>query len=377
VRLAALALISAVGALGTTTIGVTDSNWYFSPYTTYSDGAGTPAANNVRASSTYVLWNNPGGYFKTKFNGTQAVLNIVNGLPNDNTKMPAVKWSVDGGAWQSQQLTFGQTTILLASSLTNTSHSLYFVLMETECCAYDRWLGSSAFNVLKITGLTVDTGQTLSGYGIAAKNCIFYGDSITEAAWSLFPPSSGVGNSLGGDAETSYVRVVATALGCEYGQVAFGGQSWDSTLASNVPYFPQSWNLYYSGRSRLVSGKLSPSPDYLFVNIGTNGEAPTATAQAWLSAVRAALNTTTPVYVIVPFNQTGKVNLSAAVTGSGDAYVRLADLGAAVVGTYATTDGLHPSVAGHALLGSLLENVVTGGAGARVKGAIRGAGTIR
>jgi hypothetical protein len=154
-------MISSHATLGalkkTTLIGVSSPSLYFSPYNTYSSGSGSLLANNVHKGSDYVLWVNPGAYFKTNFTGSSATVQIeIN--QSRVSQMPKVGWSIDGGPVKSERLLPGSREIQLASQLDARVHSVWFIYMASDA-NQDRW--NEPIAALKIYGIVLNSGEGL------------------------------------------------------------------------------------------------------------------------------------------------------------------------------------------------------------------------
>lgn len=338
-------------------IAVTDSNWAFSPY-------------NWRISGGQAISINPGAYFKAKPSGTAASLGVsvtsISGAGTAAKKYPRIRWSVDGGAWSTSQLASGNTSVTLFTGLADTTHTVLFYFLASDAYS-SRWDATMALN---ITGVTLDAGKSLSAPTQRTGRLIAYGDSITEGAWVLGGPSDLTEYSNYEDSSASWLRWVAEALDCEYGSCAFGGQAWDSTWNSDVPSLPNAYNYYYGSNSRLSGGLLSPAPDYVLVNMGTNGGlASGTTLQTWLGNIRTAAGSSARIVVIVPFGQTGVTNITSGFnsyqSATPDSKCKLVNLGtidgigpSSGTATYRATDSAHPDAQGDALLGAMVVKAI-------------------
>ncbi len=343
------------------TTAVTDSNWKFSPYGWYSNGNGSLGANNIVGNSTYAQAVNPGAYFKVNFTGTTVKLAVdTSSLAGVAKQLPRIRYSIDGGATVDYQLLSGDTQITLGQNLSLTTHTLVVWFLSSD--AYiSRWNGHTS---LKITGLVLDEGFSTSAPTLLTKRLLVFGDSITEGAWILGDHTDLTNYSNYEESVSSYSYGLASDLNAEYGNIAFGGQSWETAFNADIPLFPSAWNYYYSTNSRLVSGLFSPVPDYIVVNMGTNGGLSSASVVTnWLTLLRTAAGSSAKIFVLIPFNQGGLANITSGfnsyISGSSDANAFLINLGSNGV-TYSTTiptysyDGLHPNVAGHAQLRTLV-----------------------
>lgn len=317
------------------TFPVTDPGLYFSPYNTYSDGTGRLLPTNVRADSHYALWIHPGSYLKTSFAGTAASLLLDTGTISEGG-FPRLSWSIDNQPLQSKILEHGARSLLLAHALPPGKHALVLYLSATDA-NYDRW--KTPVEAVKIHGVELDSGGKLAlptgPVSLSRSNAIFFGDSITEGAWTL-------GNSnrivqghyvdwvAHSDAVYSWPTILASALGFEFGNCGSASMSWLSPARpAYLPPLPEAWDSYFEGHSRLYNGKLAPKPDYVFVNMGTNdGNRDTSQAAAkWLDAIRSAVDRKTPVIVIIPFGQQNRESLNRAIGAAHDRFVFKVDLG--------------------------------------------------
>lgn len=304
-----------------TTFNVTNTNWYFSPYNTYSDGSASLGSNNVRTDATKVVWANTGAYmaFSVIVNGSPG--SIVLNVTENGCTACKIKYSINQGAYQTYTLTGTDTAITLGTGLSG--QQIVWVGFYTVGLAYDRWTGSPIpAQSLQINSLTVTNAQFGNLDAVTnlptnnyTKKAVLFGDSITE----------GYGTQVNAETDSfySWAATVAQSLGANYGLIGYSGLGWEANNvgADNVPYFPSSWNLFFAGKSRLFGGKLSPMPDYVIVNHGRNDTGNIqATVQSWITAARAAVNTTTPIFVVAPFDGTEANYISAAVAAAADPY---------------------------------------------------------
>ena len=346
-------------------VAVTDANVFWSPYTWYSNGSGTLQSNNVLPSSTYVQTVNWGSYFKGGFTGTAFTMNVDTSMLSGN--YPKIIYSVDNGAWTAYTYTGSETSIALATGLASGSHTI-----ETYIAALDdnvaHW--TTPASTVKITGFSLDSGAaTVAPSGsiaIRPKVCINYGDSITEGEYNLTGLATGniVAN---GDSGQSYAAIMDRGLNCEWGNLGFGGTGWVTSYApGGVPAFPTTYSSYFAGASRLVAGKLVPTPDYMTVNDGRNDSSSiTATVISMAATLRGTVNTGTPIFIVVPFAQTRAADIASAFTSITDPFIYQVNLGAAaayglngtcgsLVGSQQSYDSCHPKVSEDAILAAQL-----------------------
>jgi hypothetical protein len=325
----------------TITAGPANTFWYFSPYTWHSNGSGTLQTNNILPSSNLAQTNDAGAYFKLAFTGTSAIL-VVN-EQQITGGYPVAKWSVDAGAWQTYTTNGTDVEFTLATGLSSGTHTLLFYL-ENTYANLDQW--NTPTQSFIVEGISLDASQNLvaltNDVAQLPQNILFLGDSIMAG---YYVNGYNANSTLTSDGQLSWTYPVAAAFTAEYGNIAFGCQGWSvgGCSSSNVPSMPSSWNLYWSGTSRLISSKLAPIPDYVVVNMGQNDGSTNiqATVVSWITAMRAAVNTNTPIIIVVPFSQNQQSNLAAAVVTAGDPAVYLVNLGTTI--SYGLNGAVGPS----------------------------------
>ncbi|MFI7067844.1 GDSL-type esterase/lipase family protein [Kribbella sp. NPDC050124] len=169
----------------------------------------------------------------------------------------------------------------------------------------------------------------------------FYGDSITQGvlALSTHPESEGA------DGTASYAYLTARAFGATSYQVGFGRQGILRPGNGDVPPGMESFGWNFAGSP---SERVEPS-DVVVVNLGVNDETLEPEQYAdFVRRVRTAYPETTIVSV-TPFNGKHADVIQAAVKSLDDPNLVLVD-STGWITDVDTTDGIHPSVAGHAKL---------------------------
>ncbi len=347
-------------AIVLTTFGVvhadgaaTDSRVLFSPY------------NWFQSSSGFAQTANPGAYLKVGFTGTSISVK-VDVSPLTSAKVPSehfpiVRFSVDGKPGKSVQLSPTMTQLVCARGLRNDDHTLLLEYVSGYVFL-DFW---TPVNVLRVTGFALDSGASLSKADVAQKSyALFLGDSITNGDDDVATFEHGITNEVDTqDATIGYPSVVAAGIGAEYGVVAYGGASWDGTAADgHTPGLMTFYSALDSLHSRLVSGKLSPIPNDIFINMGENSGPKVGDVPKMLKALREATSPTTNIFVIVPFSGRSRDLLKSGYdfyrkANWSDSHVHLLDLGNHPYltdsgSTKMSVDGQHPLAVLHAQLGA-------------------------
>jgi lysophospholipase L1-like esterase len=294
--------------------------------------------NVVGAKATAV---NAGAYFETLFTGTTCALNFdVSTLV---APYPKIKYRVDKyGPW---------TTVDVAASVpitmpTDTAawnpspgHILEVRVKATNESA-NRWNGTS--NAVILTGITLDTGKTLTPTPKKAGNMLVYGDSITEGCRTV--KALGTPDVDSHDATIAWAYECAERMGMELGLVGFSAQGYAARGGvGNVPLFPLSYNYIYSG----VARSFSPAPDLVLIAMGTNDGSTDTTSAATtvLNGIIAATPSTTKIVLMRPWSNPSGTNqppfLQAAIAACTDPSrgVYMDTTGFAITGS---SDGLHP-----------------------------------
>lgn len=312
--------------------------------------------NWVTNGSTYIQSINPGAYITAGFNGTSLTITVdvsfIDGHGYSTQVYPVIMYSVDGGAYTQVWIAPAQTSIVVASGLTDAAHILTFVFTGTSPKGQVNWWLPE--NQLRITGFVVDTGKTMIlGSTTFAAPYLAYGDSITAGVGTTNDPI----DILAENPIVGYQSLLATWMNRPYGNVAFAGQAWNGG-GGGIPGLVSSYNLIYTAVSRVFS----PTPAVVSINMGRNGS-PTDAAQVstFLGTIRGVCNASTVIFLIIPFDQsavtilTGGYNSYHTANPSDKTYlIDLGSAGAAILAAN-TYDGVHPNTAGYALLAAALE----------------------
>lgn len=343
-------------AAGPQTINVTNSAWYWSPGNWYSDGAGSMGANNVKASSTYARTWNVGAYFRFGFSGASAgnvVLNVdcssLSAITSVNR--PILMSSVDGAAPTETTLTSATTTVTLATTTASGTVKVWLKGIGTNSGGGDRWTTPTL--AVKVTSLTIPAAASMVATTAKTRKMLVFGDSLAEGTATL----SNTHDNTGQDGSQIWGALLADALDAEVAIVGCDTQGWSQSGIDNVPAFSSAWNLHTAGLSRLTSSLIDPQPDVIVINHGKNGTFTTGTVTSTLAAIRAAAPSA-KIYVVVTFDQTNASSITGATMP--DANCKVVNLGTVlgVSGSWWLTDGIHPSVRGHARLAAMLAKAI-------------------
>ena len=305
-----------------TTISVNNANWRWSPYNWADNGAATTlAANNLKSDATAAITTASGAYFKAGFTGTTCKMSFTCAATG---ALPLARWSIDGGPWKGYLGTVDAALpantnlvdMLNGTTLAAGSHSIYFFVTYINNLL-DRWTANPPAGSFTINSMQIDNGGTLVDASTLAA-------PIKLANFSS--PAYIVGDSWvdngGITAYAGWAQNYIQSQG-DGGTVGWSGQGWAVAGQSGVPVFSSTWSNFWSGKSRLFSGKLSPIPGVFIADQGENdansgnvASVITTAVQAFLSSARAAVNTNTPIVLIVPASgypaaRTGLLNASS------------------------------------------------------------------
>jgi lysophospholipase L1-like esterase len=348
-------------------VPINDSHIVLAPYVWKLDGA----AQVARAEAAM-----PGAYLRAVFQGSKTVGIEVDGTLNNGCpaeSLPVVECSVDAGPFKTIALTKAGELLTLpfADGLDAGKQHHLDLYFRAGDQTQQRWKASNGH--LRLASLVLDAGGTLLPCTKRSKTAIGFGDSITEGM--------GVDGHLGwgprlafNSARCSWLPLVCVTLGCEYGQLGSGGQGMVTTTQW-LPPLPQTWDHYDLNTSRLVDGRLSPEPDYVFCAMGTNDSGPEfddskrfiETYGQWLAAVRKACPQSRIFCIIMPLgiHADDIRTLVATQNQAGDSRVYVIDTAPLKdvfsiqgVPTQAAHDGVHPSMYGNALMSALIASEI-------------------
>jgi lysophospholipase L1-like esterase len=352
-----------------TVVPFNDANWFFSPY------------NWTPLGTTEIVANEPGAYCLLTFsNSSQAVLNLdTAGIPpaigSSTSTTMVVQWSINNIVFPPHTLLTTDTQLTLATGLTASAYTLRFWFVASNNYSSnadykDRWTRTVPVKdgylvppqSLRITGISLDSGATVSPPALRPKRALFFGDSITEGlhVYSTNPAIS--------DSEKTYAIACAGQLNAEYGIVGNAGQGWAKTLSgSGVPPFVQAFSQFYADTPRFPLPTGTQAPDYVFLNMGTNDDLNprisddivTGGALAWLQQIRTYLPTS-EIILVVPFRSSYAAALKSAYNQyqalqPNDKQILFLNLGftamTSITNTGGSSDTIHPYAPTQAALG--------------------------
>lgn len=213
----------------------------------------------------------------------------------------------------------------------------------------NRWNPPFACAVI-FAGLVLDATTRLRlGAQPGGPRFEFYGDSITQGVRAL----SADPESAGADGAKSFAYLTARAFGATAYQVGFGRQGVLRTGNGEVPAGTDSfgWNFAGSRALRIAA------PDLVVLNLGVNDETLTADQYAgYLRTVRAAYPGST-IVALSPFSGKFAGEIAAGVKAVEDPAVHYVPTDGWITEADCT-DGLHPSVSGHAKIADQLVPVL-------------------
>jgi hypothetical protein len=288
------------------------------------------------------------------FNGTsQVALQVVTSQFTGvvASRYPILAWSVNGGPFQNHQLTSTDTSVVLATGVTNPVIDLY---IEGMSPLEDRYTGNVPPDSVEITGFLVASNTTTTAVAQPARIWLNIGDSIMSGDEALYaagqgrPPDDDWAAS--DDGRASYGYLLARHYGYQETRLAYGGYDWAGGLA-NVPALVTLVDQKTSTISRLTGGFLNPIPNVVLINLGENGAPALADVTNALKKLRSRVKPATKILVMIPVAGTARAQVTQAFNSytntTSDPNALLVDLGSI---TYPTGDGQHPTALGHQMI---------------------------
>jgi lysophospholipase L1-like esterase len=296
---------------------------------------------------------------------------------SSNISPPQIAYSIDG-VWTSRVRCAQE--VVIADLKGAGRHELIVFLSQSE--QRERWGsdGKSGLNVLRVSGLQVDSGSKPVPAAADSKWALIIGDSITEG--------------IGASELSCYAYLVGQALrtqGYEYGISACGWSGWlnkgdnppgdvpgyyvitNSSNGAGGQYMDavSRWNKIDGNRHSLLDarghlsayGREGQEPALILINYGTNDSLHKSNPSDTLASIiqsLAALRKSAPnaqIVILIPFGQFYAAELKKGIgihqqNHPADKKVAIIDLGPEVAksltGKARVMGGLHPNDRGHA-----------------------------
>ena len=310
--------------------------------------------NNWVCETNYIGSAVCGASVTVGFKGTQQVaLQVVTSqfAGVAASRYPILAWSINGGPYQNHQLAATDTSVILATGVTNPVIDLY---IEGMSPFEDRYDGTVPPDSVEITGFLVGTNGSTVAVPHPAKVWLNIGDSIMSGDEARY--SAGEGRppdddwAASDDGRASYGYLLARHYGYQETRLAYGGYDWGGGLA-DIPALTTLIDQKTSTISRLTNGLLNPVPDIVLISLGENGAPALSDVTNALFKLRRRVTPATKILVMIPVAGTSR----AQVTQGFNSYTNSTlDTNALLVYlgpiSYPTGDGQHPTAQGHELI---------------------------
>lgn len=323
------------------TVAITDTAIIQSPANWVAPGDGT--LNTIEV----------GAWLQTQFTGDRAKLNVdVAALTGGSVAAldyPTIIYGVDLdyetqlSSFTRYQLKSTDTQITMASSLTDTTHTLMIMIVGMDWDSYERW--TNPVMLFKVTGIEVAPGRTCvtptqnpSAY---SRDAIVFSDSF-GAGEELVASSVSVAHM---NTSLSMAMLIGKKLQARIGNVSHSGQGYTATGGGSIPTLINAYNLNYATKTRVY-----PRTPYRILSFHGQNDSGTADATlrtavtAWIAAVRADLPTTR-IDVCIPAFLTKASAITNGESDAADANSFLINHNVDLSGSYA--QGSHINAAGH------------------------------
>lgn len=280
---------------------------------------------------------NEGSEFYFKVKNTTTI--NVNFLLNSVQAKPYFAYSIDGSPMTRQLI----TNPLLPT--VDTSEHIVRVVIDGLTESEDKWIGERG---IAFKDVTVDVGGSVTGIVPKNRKILFHGDSITEGIRVLNMNADSTGNSATG----AFPYIASTNLNAISYRVGFGNSGVTKGGSGGVPELIQVID-------KMTNARESPyiEPDLVVMNMGTNDSA--STSDNFTQKLNAVLDrftikySGTPIFVMVPFNQARKTEITIAVSARSNMYLVETEYW-----NITTTDGIHPNVGGGVTAGKKLAEAI-------------------
>ena len=264
------------------------------------------------------------------------------------SRFPLIAWSVNGGPIVTHQLAVDEKLISIAK---NTQDPTIEIYIKGISPFENRFQGDVPVNAITILGITIDSGGSIATNKEQKKLWWNIGDSILSGDAAVYAKDQGRPPddlwAASNDARASYGYLLAKHFGYRESRLAFGGYAWTGGGGGN-PNLTNLIDQLTSTTSRLLDGKLQPSPDVVLINLGENARPPAEQVITAMEKIRLRCQSTTKIIVMIPVSGRARTEITAAVMSyqekSKDQLSYLVDLGKI---DFETADGQHPTAAGH------------------------------
>ena len=299
----------------------------------------SPANWNIGASVASTI--NAGAYFRTLFSGSSCALNF--NVSANATPFSEIWYRIDGEAGYTSASV--ASTIVCAMPAATSAEPLHLleVVVKSTSETITRW-GSGCQTAVSFIGLTIDAGATVLLPNKRPQTIWLFGDSITEGVRTI--NQTAVNDTDRNDNMAEYSWNALSALSCEFGVVGFGATGWCQGGSGGVPAFPLTWDYLQAG----VARSLTPAPNWILINHGTNDSQQTtgavfSAAYSVVFAMLAGTPTTTRIGLIRPFNgsQATAIQQVVAAFAATERVFYLDTTGLFSVSNGADSLGLHPT----------------------------------
>ena len=318
--------------------------------------------NVVNGSATT---NNAGAYFRTMFTGTTCAIDF----DVSTTIGPAseIYWRVDGYE-AGQPWTRTTPTANLActppADLAAAPWHMLEVVVKSTSAAINRWATTSPGVAVRLAGVTLAPGASVQKPIARPWKVLFFGDSITEGVHPV--NTTATYDTAQNDATLGWAFRLGDLLGAEVGVIGYSGTGLTVAGQGGVPAFTATYNMLANNVARVPTTQ----PDLIVINEGTNDSANVTAAALTVINGLIAQYPSTPIALLVPFNQNHAAELQlAAQTCNQPGLVHLVQTGGLLnpadgIDSY-VTHPLGPNNIGFIAprLASLLMPILVGGSG--------------
>lgn len=241
----------------------------------------------------------------------------------DSITAPVIAYQVDDGEWSTTNVA---STISIATGLNAYEH---IIRIRVSSCTLNETMFTNGSGMVNFAGLTVDNKAVITPLDVNNRKILFIGDSIT----------GGVGSSVW----QGYAYLLADMLNAANIQSALAGGGLAHGSRTYLPTAAQVLREMIQGSNNVIN-----EPDVILIMLGTNDGSQTSAADFTtgysnlLKYIRKRFGGC-HIFACSPFNGTHQSDTQAAtLTVDNVTWIPTTEL----AGTYSTSDGTHPDVAG-------------------------------